>query len=193
MSRYKAIEVSAIELMDSELMGVEQHRGQFLKEYSFGEVKEDLREKVAMTLGYMSHGATEVMATGRAKIDWNRWVRVKRDMRENADFVRAYEVATDSMLKVWEHKMMQMALNESRDVIDDPKYGLRSNTTSVKRDELLIKTMHWIMGKERPARYSDRMKMEHKVEKDLQPVVNYNPKEKFKSSKVIEIDKEEDD
>ncbi len=105
--------------------------------------------------------------------NWQAFCAFKRKP-ENAAFNDQYAQARDDCLAAWEHKIMQVASDDSKDFQPDGKGGVKSDNTAVNRSRLIVDSMKWIMSKLSPKQYGDKVTQEVTGAdgKDLIPVLN---------------------
>lgn len=124
----------------------------------------------------ISHGASEYSIFERSEMPcWSAWTKFKRS---RPDFIPKYAQAKEDNNEFWEAKIMQHALNESRDQVPDGKGGFKSDNTAVNRDRLIIDTKKWLMAKMQPKKYGDKVQQEVTGAdgKDFIPVLNISLK-----------------
>lgn len=88
---------------------------------------------------------------------WRAWGKYKR---EHPEFIPHYALAKEQCYEVWEHEMVETALDDSRDYQTDAKGNIRSDNTSVNRDRLIIDTKKWIMSRLMSKKYGDKVTQE---------------------------------
>jgi hypothetical protein len=90
---------------------------------------------------------------------WTSLCAYKRNPK-NVEFLHKYTQAREDGLEVWEHKILEISDNESRDYYVDHKGIQHSDNTAVNRDRLRIDTRKWTMSKLFPKKYGERVETE---------------------------------
>lgn len=106
---------------------------------------------------------------------WSAWTLYKIN---NPEFMaNSYARAKAACNEVWEHKIMERSLDDSRDLQPDGKGGFKSDNTSVNRDRLITDNMRWLMRVREPRKYSDKQQLDVEGNVNLEIAVIYKPKE----------------
>lgn len=113
---------------------------------------DELLDKI---LEQISEGATERSIFDQPGYpNWRTWSKFKR---EHPEFIPHYTRAKEDGFESWERKIIDIANDDSRDVIEDAKGNQRSDNTAVNRDRLRIDSMKWLMSKSMPKKYGDKI------------------------------------
>lgn len=96
---------------------------------------------------------------------WQAWTAFKfRKAEEKSPesqlFFVQYAQAKDAKYEAWEDKIIEIAKDDSRDIILDAKGNQRSDNTAVNRDRLQIDSMKWLMSKALPKKYGEKITQE---------------------------------
>lgn len=77
-----------------------------------------------------------------------RWLEKHQSFRDQ--YARARDFQTESFCD----EIIERAMDESRDEpLPDGRGGLRSDTTAVQRDRLVVDSLKWVMAKTAPKKY----------------------------------------
>lgn len=104
------------------------------------------------------------------------WHTIHRWLDKHEEFRMQYTRARDLCMQAWEHKLVEIAHDESRDLQPDGKGGFRSDNTAVNRDRLKIDSYKWLMSKMAPKKYGDLTKLEVGGVDGVPLVIEYKPK-----------------
>lgn len=103
---------------------------------------------------------------------WRNWFAYK-SRNKDPEFHQRYAYAREAKYTAWEHKILERALDDSRDTLENEvsyvkkngevitKTERRSDNTAVNRDRLVVDSMKWIMSKLMPNTYGDKLTTEH--------------------------------
>jgi multidrug efflux pump subunit AcrB len=105
-------------------------------------------------------------------VGWLQDAKKKEPDPEKVEFSLRYAQARREMLDVWADQIVEIAADDSRDVLETTKSYQkkngevvtttehRSDNTPVNRDRLRIDSMKWIMCKLAPEKYGDLQRQE---------------------------------